>query len=181
MSSFTDFVHDFPNRCQELLSLIEEPATTAERDVTLLLVVTATALGVPFERLRPDGIFPHASRDNKTFKKEAEDLKTLLDEDFIGSELWDRSADSWCFGDLASSSGKPDQWPELEKPTSIVKGVKTGPVIHTLRNSLAHGNIFTKISKPIEHIVLWSSKRKENHAKKNAQGRRTPVHSGFSR
>jgi hypothetical protein len=156
MSEYQDFVKDFPKRCQELLQLAESPALAMGREVTLMLMVAATAF-MPFERLRPEGRHNHPSKDKERFPEAATELKTLLETPFTASDLFDKDAKSWATGKLKSLDGTPDDWPELQKLKPISKEKKVNYIFKTIRNALAHGNLYTRGGDEIKSIIFVST------------------------
>ncbi|ABQ27050.1 hypothetical protein [Geotalea uraniireducens] len=157
MSEYEDFVKDFPKRCQELLNLAERPALDAGREVTLMLMVAATALFIPFERLKPEGRQDHPSKDKERFPQAATELKTLLEKPFTASDLFDKEAKSWATGRLKSLDGAPDDWPELQRLKPISSEKKVNSIFKTIRNSLAHGNLYTRGGSEIKSIIFIST------------------------
>ncbi len=63
MSSFANFVEDFPSRCGDLLVRFHQDAVANDREVTLALMVASAGFLVPFERLRPDGLYIQPTHD----------------------------------------------------------------------------------------------------------------------
>jgi hypothetical protein len=154
MSSFSDFVKDFPERCKDVLQLGQETAIENDREVTLLLMTAAAALVVPFERLNPDSIYEHPSNDAGRFPALTKSLSDLLKESFFGSRLWGSTVSSWRFGTQRNFSGDPEQW---DQPKHMSNDKKVKSVLKTIRNAFAHGNIFTKgTPEKIEIIVFVS-------------------------
>ncbi|GAO35330.1 hypothetical protein SCT_0716 [Sulfuricella sp. T08] len=116
-------------------------------------MVASAGLVVPYERLKPDSEIDHPSGDNKIFSAAAEQLKLLLAEPFLASELWNQPYSTWHSGKLKSVRGDPDSWEGLRnrQPIQADKTVKN--VLRVIRNALAHGNIFT-FKNPIEAIIF---------------------------
>lgn len=154
MTAYKNFVDDFPRRCREILEFAGKPALFRGREVTLALMVASAGLVVPYERLKPDGgEIDHPSGDNKKFSAAADQLRTLLAEPFLSSEVWGTSASTWHFGKLESVTGDPDSWEGLRARQPIEADKTVGSVLRVIRNSLAHGNIFT-FKNPIEAIIF---------------------------
>jgi hypothetical protein len=154
MTAYKNFVEDFPRRCRDILDLAGKPALSRGREVTLTLMVASAGLVVPYERLKPDGGFiDHLSGDNKRFADAAAKLKSLLNDPFMSSCLWNEASSTWHGGKLVSVAGDPDLWTGLRKRRPISKDKKVSTILNVIRNALAHGNIFT-LNNPIEAIIF---------------------------
>jgi hypothetical protein len=166
MSSYKNFVSDFPARCGALLGDFERPARLRKREVTLMLCVAMPSIVVPLERLAgprwgPEGANPgHPSRDWERFEQAKSSLETLFESAFRGSPIWpDAASRSWRFGELSDVSNGPDSWTELHTPKPLGSDRKAKTVLLHIRNALAHGNIFTRGNPEIEQIILLSRPR----------------------
>jgi hypothetical protein len=154
MTAYKNFIEDFPRRCRDILDLSGKPALSRGREVTLALMVASAGLVVPYERLKPDGgLVDHPSGDNKTFADAAAKLKSLLDDPFMSSRLWNETSSTWHNGKVVSVNGDPDSWEGLRKRQPISKDKKVKTILNVIRNALAHGNIFT-FKNPIESIIF---------------------------
>lgn len=120
MSNYENYVVDFPNRCKNVLELAEL-AAKEWYDVTLLLMVAATALTVPYERLKPAGNLIQPIKDRTRYEQAADHLNKLLDKWFLTSPLWNDSAKSWRSGDLdlPTIERPPDEWEQLRTRPSF--------------------------------------------------------------
>jgi hypothetical protein len=149
MTGYTNFIDDFPRRCRDILNIAKRPALYRGREVTLALMVASAGFIVPYERLQPD----HPAGDSKRFFGAAAKLKSLLDQSFTSSILFNKMNSAWYDGKVVSVNGDPDSWDGLRKrkPLSADKTVNT--TLKLIRNGLAHGNIFTA-GNPIEAIVF---------------------------
>lgn len=160
MSSYDNFVSDFPGRCAELLRF-ERTARLIKREVTLMLCVAMPSIVVPLERLagpRPNNESQgHPSRDWERFDQAKSGLDRLFEQAFRGSSLWPHpGSSSWFFGELSEVLNGPDSWVELTEPKPLGPDKKTKTVLMHIRNALAHGNIFTRGNPEIEQIILLS-------------------------
>jgi hypothetical protein len=137
MSSYNDFVFDFPGRCREVLELAYEPAKARDREVTLLIMTAAAAFLVPFERLRPGTSTDHPAQNRRLFPELAHHLDSALGRPFIESPFHQGKSSSWALGKIKGTEVAPDCYAPLteETPASQVLGI--------IRNALAHGNIST--------------------------------------
>jgi hypothetical protein len=134
-----------------VLDLCYEQAETANREVTLL-IMTAAAAFVPFERLR-SGPEHHPSRDRERFPKEAQRLDDALGRPFLNSPFREDGSESWLMGTM------PHPKPPVEFK-SITNQTLANEVFAIIRNSLAHGNLWTisDTGSQIEAIVFWARK-----------------------
>ncbi len=150
MSAYRNFVVDFPNRCLELLDHYEADAATQEREVTFLLLVATSAFVVPFERLK-DG---HPSKDSLQLEGASVRLKKLLGTPCAKSEFIPKHGKNWLHGLIATFGDGPDTWP----PSNVsVEEEPVDYVLSTIRNALAHGNLYTH-GEPIRSLVFYSEK-----------------------
>lgn len=153
MTAYKNFVDDFPRRCQDILRFAGKPALFRGREVTLSLMVASAGLIIPYERLKPPGEFDHPSGDNIKFSDAADQLRTLLDQPFLSSAVWNAPVSTWQSGKLESVLGDPDSWDGLHNRQYFQADITVGNVLRVLRNALAHGNIFT-FNNPIQGIIF---------------------------
>ena len=165
MSSYKNFVSDFPGRCAEILGWFERTAQRRKREVTFMLCVATPSILVPLERLAGPRSTPgreqpgHPSRDWERFERAKSELDRLFALPFRGSPLWPNdTSSSWSFGELADMSNGPDSWAELRAPKQLGPDKRAKTVLLHIRNALAHGNIFTRGSPDIDQIILLSER-----------------------
>jgi hypothetical protein len=145
MSDYINYVEDFPNRCKSILELARPAVNEKGYEVTLLLMVASTALTVPYERLKPEGDTIQPIQDRTRFQCAAKQLKDLLDQRFLSSQLWNTgSVSSWKGDNLASVNGMPEEWKELNDPIALTAEASVCCVLKAIRNALSHGNLYTK-------------------------------------
>ncbi|SRR6266851_3088286 len=136
MTSYKDFIHDFPGRCGEVLELADGPAQAKGFEVTLLIMTAAAAFVVPFERLSTSKYKrEHPSKDAQTFFEHAQELTDALGQPFLGSPFFGDDPASWCEGKI-ETLGKASVGEPLTKETT------SDEVLSIIRNALAHGNLF---------------------------------------
>ena len=152
MTAYKNFVDDFPLRCQDILRFAGRRASFGGREVTLSLMVASAGLIIPYERLKP-GEFDHPSGDTIKFSDAADQLRTLLDQPFLSSAVWNAPVSTWQSGKLESVLGDPDSWDGLHNRQYFQVEKTVGNVLRVLRNALAHGNIFT-FNNPIQGIIF---------------------------
>jgi len=152
MSGYSNFVTDFPKRCDDVLEKFCRPAQARNREVTLMLATATAGFVVPFERLRPGR--DHPARDRQSYEAAAEKLDAVLGSAFIDSALWGETVGSWVFAkEVQDEQRELDFWPELLSPKPLSRKKQAGSVLAHLRNALAHGNIFTR-GNPIDLLVF---------------------------
>jgi len=162
MSAYTNFVSDFPERCNDILKSFVERAHGRNLEVTLMLSVASTGFVIPFERLRFKDESAHPSRDRERFREAARKLDETRELCFLDSALWGASPGSWVFArEVEDEQRELDSWPELQTPKSLTKKKKTESTLKHLRNALAHGNIFTR-GDPIDRLVFLSKPCEES-------------------
>jgi hypothetical protein len=163
MSNYRNFVTDFPNRCNDLLTRYEKHARGSDREVTLMLSIASAGFTIPFERLlqrepstatcptcnlRFEIPAPcHPAGDRERHRTAADMLDLLLDEKFRESELWDPAhEDDWSNAKkIPDVQQALDFWADVAVP--IGPDRKVSSVLKHIRNALAHGSIFTRAIK----------------------------------
>lgn len=166
MSDYKVFIKDFPSRCEKLLNRIEKGHKLDDLEVTGLIMVASAAINIPYERLQPvkDNSIPHPSSDVDKYSEAAQQFKQLLDSNFMGSDLYPNNTLDWKIATLKSVEGTPDDW--KEKFEKIDKDKSVSYILEIIRNSLAHGNIYTKAhNNEIEEILLVSVQRQREQGK----------------
>jgi hypothetical protein len=174
MTAYRNFVSDFSQRCRQILDAYEKPTTLSGREVTLSLAIASAALIVPFERLCPSSA-DHVAPDRN--KKWVGELGRLFNEPFlkwVGSGSW-RQIRPTSAGTIQGQN--VEQWldPNAISPLSDERSV--GSVLTVLRNSLAHGNLYTRSANgsAIQELVFLSKRREDRSTKPCAHcGRRAP-------
>ncbi len=157
MSSYSNFIEDFPSRCLDILETYEKQSRTRNREVTLMLALATAGFLIPFERLRPPSEnLNHPSGDRERFQEAKDGFEKILDAPFLGSELWKQDVGSWIFAKEVKDVQKdPDFWVELENPKPLSAEKKVKSISKHLRNALAHGNIYTR-GEPIQILIFLS-------------------------
>jgi hypothetical protein len=134
MTDYSDFIRDFPVRCGEVLEFCYEQALTNGREVTLLMM-TAAAAFVPYERMRSGS--DHPSRDRQRFPRAAQNLDSALGKPFLKSQFHSESMRSWSMGRMRTAE-PPVDLPPLTNQTPA------NQVFAIMRNAFAHGNLWTR-------------------------------------
>jgi hypothetical protein len=134
MTDYTDFIRDFPARCGEVLELCYEQSLRSGREVTLL-IMTAAAAFVPYERLHSGRI--HPSLDRRRFPRAAQNLDIALGKPFLKSPFHSEGMGSWSVGRVGTAE------PPIDLPP-LTDQTPANQVFAIMRNALAHGNLWTK-------------------------------------
>lgn len=160
MSVFVDFVKDFAGRCEEILDQYGYRAASLGREVTFTLALAAAGFNIPHERLKKSD---HPSGDKDRFEDAYRQLRDLRKSLFLGSELWDEAPGSWRYGKIPDDQGTAEMWKsatrgldEYDDNGPDSKRIQAGVVLDSLRNALAHGNIFTLGESDIHEIMFLS-------------------------
>ena len=161
MSSYENYIKDFPNRISILYDNYLKPAKHDKLEVTFLLSLAASGIAVPLDRLRSDNKYPDPFEDRNTFTNAAKKFDELYTKSFRESELWDSAFEEWRYGIRYSVDNHPDLWPELSSAKQIDTSTKVESVITHLRISLAHGLICVLGEPEIEKILLLKGNKKE--------------------
>lgn len=161
MTSYVNFVQDFPTRCIDILQDYEERATLHGREVTLSITIATSALIIPFERLRPSAT-DHIASDR--YRECVSSLRQLLKRPF---QSW-ANGSSWAFhplipGPLLRDSDHVEQWLGSFAPSPLAPSQTVEELLSLIRNALAHGNIHSFPSTPSSSIenLLFLSKRRD--------------------
>jgi hypothetical protein len=156
MSNYKNLTIDFPTRILEIISDYEERSILIGREVTFFLALASSAITIPLERLHPN----HPSH---TFEDlpELRGLRSSLEETtFLESIIWPPADPaSWYYGGpLSSVNGNPEDWNELNDPKHLDFTVNTMTFLRHIRNSLSHGNIYTRGDPIITQFVFLAKK-----------------------
>ncbi len=143
MSNYKDFIKDFPCRCNDVLGKFFDPAEKNDREVTLLLMATATGFIMPYERLSEGRKIKQPPLDRNRFVEASKKLNTLLTETIAQSMLFEGLENSWYGGPLESAEGTPDTWPEYQTRSLLSPKTSVSDAVSYVRHGLAHGNVFT--------------------------------------
>lgn len=153
MTAYANFIKDYPDRCKRLLDKNFIKAGLNNLEVTLLLSICSSGLIIPYERLKDSS---HIAKDSNRFKSAKTKFDQLLKLPFIHSDLWDSTDEiTWRFCKKHDFQGDPDSW-EIDDWDPIGAETKVEQVIKTMRNALAHGNIFIRGKQHIDLIIFLS-------------------------
>lgn len=164
MSNYNDLIKDFPNRCLDILDSFVKQAKNIDREVTLMLTVTSTSLIIPYERL---GDYENPSGDARKYSKAKGKFANECGNKIFLDWIQGKGNKSWKFKELdlkAVENQPPEFWVQNIQPLPKEEEVgKVGYVLKHLRNSFAHGNIFTVGGGQANQIesLIFLSKRKD--------------------
>jgi len=118
----------------------------------------SSGIVIPLERLREGKSIKQPELDRSRFARAAEHLDGQLSDQIGHSASFREDLISWRGGQLNSAVGTPDTWPELGNLQVLQPSATVEEVVRILRNSLAHGNIFTRANanKEIGEIIFVS-------------------------
>lgn len=160
MTAYSNFIQDFPIRCDELLDAYFGQAKAADREVTLMLAIATAAFVIPFERLRPPPE-THPADDVKKYEKAKKQFDCAINSSFLCSHLWGRG-NSWEIIERVNGKYVREEqistWARGEVRKPLSKKKPANAVLTHLRNALTHGSIFTFPSGnlQIETIIFLS-------------------------
>jgi hypothetical protein len=157
VSSYENFLYDFPLRCEKLLKVLSNDPDAKDYDVTGFISLFGYSALVVHEIIRDNNLMRSEKNNEKLF---ASSYSLLMQENFISSELCnDHCKADWAIvkqrqvkkNTLGAVVGDNSlEW----KSISCDKKVKS--VIDTIRNSLAHANTYTHGASSIEYITFAS-------------------------
>ncbi len=162
MSVYRNFICDFPDRCNKILSDYEHRAVFRGVEVTTMLAIASAGLIIPYERLKKSN---HPSSDRACFENAAERFDEFGKKDFLNDYLLGVNG-TWHYGEIPDAVGAVEWWKDGTVPlTDMGEGIITGEeerkketnyFLNCLRNALAHGNVFTPGGGQITDIVFLS-------------------------
>lgn len=154
---YKDYITDFSSRAKKVLEKFSECDRDNELNVTALLSVAMSAFVIPFERLKES----HPSGDEKKFEKIADELKKALDCGFKDSRLFSNAFKIKTLNKNEFSNTDFHGGFEAVNPAK-----KVNCIVDIIRNSLAHGNIYTDLRNDTQHIdTLYFVSKKSNEKK----------------
>lgn len=156
MSNYKDFVSDYPARCRDLLVSMEAEAAVQGREVTFMLAIASTGFIFPYERLKGG----NASQDRNSFPDSTKAIEDIKKESFLRSPLSEGLGHTWRLGEVTYDHlrHRPDAWPGFSSAERISQTEPACSILQTLRNALAHANIWTTATDPIDTIVFATRK-----------------------
>lgn len=145
MTAYKNFIQDFPLRALEILDRHFDSEQINNREFTLLVTIATSAFIIPFERLRAEPI-EHPAGDAAKYKKAKDVFNKASNRSFLQSHRWGQGK-SWLWIENINGnevrSNSVEQWARLELRQPLDKKMVANKVFAHIRNSLAHGSIFT--------------------------------------
>lgn len=144
MSNYKNYIQDFPIRCGEILTNFQELSKKNNGEITLLFMVAAAAIPIPFEHLKkPTDRIKHVAHEREKYQAATGKFSNLCGQNFLGSDLWSDKPESWMIGEVDSEQfyNELESW--VGKRVELRNDQKVIDILRLLRNAFAHGNIFT--------------------------------------
>lgn len=151
MTAYQNFTVDFPKRLTELDQQFRPIATSADLEVSYLLMKLTASFLLPYERIEgTSGARRSEIVDPQSIRRFLE-----LDKRF-GEASYCSDITDWSLLDVDDFHRGPRDWTSREHRSDLV----VHKVLQTIRHSVAHSNLFFGGELAIEHIYLGS--RREN-------------------
>ena len=155
MSNYVDFERDFPSRCYKVLDEFRFDAESSGHEVTLLLAMSASMICLVADRI---GLGADREKEIRStpFKKSDVKDRWRRFEDALASPSSGTQAPAvltttqFSTGVLMSRMGDPHEWPWRSLPADLTNR----RLYSMLRNSFAHGNVWTESGKSREIASL---------------------------
>lgn len=159
--NYKDYIQDFSNRAKKILEEFSKCDPSNKLNVTALLSVATSSFVIPFERLKEF----HPFNDRILFKEIASRIDEELKKNVSDSTLINKS-ELWRTKNLSKSSLKKT---DFEDGFEAIKDEdKIESLFNTIRNALAHGNIYSysksDLSRHIDTLYFISRKSNEKNA-----------------
>ncbi len=137
------FVTEYPERCLDLMLLMEPVARKRDLIGSFSLLVAAAAFTIPYERAKARHVLAQPFNEADLYSS----LEDLEQTPLLKAPLWDgHSPGQWTYGRV-KDVGKGD-WINVPQGTPLHEMVhdtmskrKSRDVFRVIRNALAHGNI----------------------------------------
>lgn len=139
------FVVEYPERCRELLEVLEPIARQRELLGSFSLLVAAAMFTIPYERLKAKHPLAREDREQPFY----EALRRVEGQKFLKAEFWTApTADEWRFSRIMTRPGSTYGWkdedgvhPMRPDARNTIAKRTANDVLRVIRNALAHGNI----------------------------------------
>lgn len=152
MTAYKNFTVDFPKRLMELDQQFQPIATSANLDVSYLLMKLTASFLLPYERIEG------TSGARRSEICDPQSIRKVLELDKRFSEAsYCSDVGQWSMLDVDDFHRGPRDWTSREQRMDLV----VHRVLQTIRHSVAHSNIFFGGELTIEHIYL-GSRRESN-------------------
>jgi hypothetical protein len=133
------FATEYPERCGELLDMLERPARDADLLGSFALLVASAAFTIPFGRM-VEKKHPLGRPEEKLFDA----IASLKNDPFVSAPFWNGARPTFFrYATIVSDPEKPHGWrnEKDEHPLWSSEDKDANIVLFTIRHALAHGNI----------------------------------------
>jgi hypothetical protein len=133
------FVTEFPERCGQLLDMLERPARDADLLGSFALLVASAAFTIPFGRMVEKG-HPLGKPEGGLFDA----IEGLKKDSFVGALFWNGVRPAFFrYATIVTDVEDSIQWRNErgEHPLKSSEVKDANIILRTIRNALAHGNI----------------------------------------
>lgn len=158
---YKDYITDFSSRAKKVLEEFSKCDPTNDLNVTALLSVATSSFVIPFERLKES----HPFKDKIKFDRIVSRINIELKKNIPDSKLINNPS-QWMTKNLQKDSLEKS---DFENGFGAIKAEdKIKSLINTIRNALAHGNIYSCSksgqSGHIDTLYFISKKSNEENA-----------------
>jgi hypothetical protein len=179
MSNYVDFERDFPSRCYKVLDEFRFDAESSGHEVTLLLAMSASMICLVADRIGLGAELEENIRPTPFEKSAVSDRwrrfeAALASPSSSTQPLEVRTDTQFSTGVLMSRTRDPHEWPWRPLPADLTNR----RLYSVLRNSFAHGNVWTEAGKSgVIGSLVFASKldAKQNEEKPYEAVRMTPT------
>jgi hypothetical protein len=136
------FVTEYPERCGQLLDMLEGPARQADLLGSFALLVASAAFTIPFGRMA-ERAHPLGRPERGLF----EAIESLKKASFVSAPFWAGIQPVFfCYSKIETSAENSFGWQDArgKHPLKSTEMKDANTVLRTIRHALAHGNIVTK-------------------------------------
>ena len=141
----TRFVTEYPERCMQMLEMIESRAREMELVGSFSLMVASSIFLIPYERMKKRHPLDDAIDEPELYQA----IKQIQRQKFLESEVWDLTPPGdWRMSRIITKANPTHSWRDENGCHPMAKGADNTIVDRTLedvlrviRNALAHGNV----------------------------------------
>ena len=141
----TRFVTEYPERCMQMLEMIEPRAREMQLVGSFSLMVASSIFLIPYERMKKGHPLDDASDEPKLYRA----IKRIQRQKFLESEVWGPTPPGdWRMSRIITNPNHTRSWKDENECHPMAKGADNiivdrtlEDVIRVIRNALAHGNV----------------------------------------
>jgi hypothetical protein len=133
------FVTEYPERCGQLLDMLEGSARKADLLGSFALLVASAAFTIPFGRM-VEKSHPLGKPEDSLYQA----IKKLKKKSFVGAPFWNGARPAFFrYAKITTDAEYPAKWRDArgDHPLASTEEKDANTVLRTIRNALAHGNI----------------------------------------